>query len=621
MYTITHVDLDKNTKKAMVLEDLRDYHHFSDKIVDVPKLEHTPVADNIDFSIGILLPYNDGEDFIYQYLNKPVFMFGDETDNIIGRYRSDLFKNMSDLNLNDCAQRAWNEKRRIDTIDEVYKDGRLIFAYNVYYVREYDLLYIYSQDITDYSRLKNEDERLFYGSHEGLLTVNAKREVVRTNDKLFDMIGYTLEEFISLGSFKWIENNFEVITTDNVDTNNIVELFEEIISHTVSSLNIEVKFPKKDGKEGYLRLFAIPTRYDNKNVAQISVMDITESKEKEIHALRVQRNLNTIQDMAEIAISLYENNQINWTSEIFKILEINPDEIDSKNVNTYLDLILKEDKPIFDKAINSLNKDNPNSAVNLRVKTPKGNIKYLSMLCKSFYDVYGNCVAIVIFAQNITSQKNYEIELQENKKELEYLLEEKELLLREVHDRVKNNLQIIQSLLGLEMRYNPDNPENTVRKTYNRIQSMAFAQEQLYDEFDQENQVNAPSYIFRSVNTLLFSYKSDIEPKFDLDDIDMNVDKIIPLGLILNELTINTVQHAFPDGNEGIFSVVLKKNEDKVTLIVTDNGVGAPDDFSPVSSSNLGINIVNNLVEQLNGEVEYLSDKSGFSVLISFEDK
>ena len=325
--------------------------------------------------------------------------------------------------------------------------------------------------------------------------------------------------------------------------------------------------------------------------------------------------------MAEIAISLYENNQINWTSEIFKILEINPDEIDSKNVNTYLDLILKEDKPIFDKAINSLNKDNPNSAVNLRVKTPKGNIKYLSMLCKSFYDVYGNCVAIVIFAQNITSQKNYEIELQENKKELEYLLEEKELLLREVHDRVKNNLQIIQSLLGLEMRYNPDNPENTVRKTYNRIQSMAFAQEQLYDEFDQENQVNAPSYIFRSVNTLLFSYKSDIEPKFDLDDIDMNVDKIIPLGLILNELTINTVQHAFPDGNEGIFSVVLKKNEDKVTLIVTDNGVGAPDDFSPVSSSNLGINIVNNLVEQLNGEVEYLSDKSGFSVLISFEDK
>ena len=143
MYTITHVDLDKNTKKAIAIEDLRDYHHFSDKIVDVPKLEHTPVADNIDFSIGILLPYNDGEDFIYQYLNKPVFMFGDETDNIIGRYRSDLFKNMSDLNLNDCAQRAWNEKRRIDTIDEVYKDGRLIFAYNVYYVREYDLLYIY----------------------------------------------------------------------------------------------------------------------------------------------------------------------------------------------------------------------------------------------------------------------------------------------------------------------------------------------------------------------------------------------------------------------------------------------------------------------------------------------
>jgi two-component sensor histidine kinase/PAS domain-containing protein len=634
MYTITHIDLDKNTKKSINIKDLKDYHHCSDKKANVTPLEHTPVADNIDFSVGILIPYNDGEDFIYQYINTPIFTFGDETDDIVGRYHSDLFKNINGLGLSDCLQRAWNENRRIDTIDEVYKDNILMFAYNVYYVREYDFLYIYSKDITDYSRLKYEDERLFYGSQEGLLTVSNKREILRTNNKLFDMIGYSLDEFINLGSFKWVENNFEIITKDSVDTENLLELLDVVISHQVSSLNFEVKFPQKNGSWGYLRVFAIPTRYNGRDVAQISVMNITKTKEREIQALRVQRNLNTIQHMAGVAISLYTNNHINWTSEIFKILDLNPEEIDSEDVNTYLDLIVKEDKHIFVEKFNSLSKENPNTSFNLRIKTPKGNIKHISQLYKSFYDKDGNCNAIVIFTQDITEQKNYEIELcntlkekeeysqklQTNKEELEYLLKEKELLLREVHDRVKNNLQIIQSLLDLEIHFNPDNPKATIRKTYNRIQSMASAHEHLYSEFDSDTEINAPTYILDSVKSIFKNYKSNIEIKFELDDIIMDVEKIIPLGLILNELAINTIQHAFPNGEEGFFSVVLKENNDKITLIVSDNGVGAPDDFSPISDKNLGITIINNLVDQLDGVIEYLSDKNGFSVLISFNN-
>jgi two-component sensor histidine kinase len=220
----------------------------------------------------------------------------------------------------------------------------------------------------------------------------------------------------------------------------------------------------------------------------------------------------------------------------------------------------------------------------------------------------------------LKEKEEYSQKLQTNKEELEYLLKEKELLLREVHDRVKNNLQIIQSLLDLEIHFNPDNPKATIRKTYNRIQSMASAHEHLYSEFDSDTEINAPTYILDSVKSIFKNYKSNIEIKFELDDIIMDVEKIIPLGLILNELAINTIQHAFPNGEEGFFSVVLKENNDKITLIVSDNGVGAPDDFSPISDKNLGITIINNLVDQLDGVIEYLSDKNGFSVLISFNN-
>ena len=131
MYTLTHIDLDNNTKKNVTLRDLKEYHHFSDKIHDVKELEHSPIANNIDFSIGVLEPLDGAEDFVYVYLNRPVVKFGDKTDNIIGRSYKDLFSNVKEFNSFDCLMRAWNENRRINTIVLIYKDNNTVIQYQM----------------------------------------------------------------------------------------------------------------------------------------------------------------------------------------------------------------------------------------------------------------------------------------------------------------------------------------------------------------------------------------------------------------------------------------------------------------------------------------------------------
>lgn len=625
MYTLTHIDLDNNTKKNVTLRDLKEYHHFLDKIHDVKELEHSPIANNIDFSIGVLEPLDGAEDFVYVYLNRPVVKFGDKTDNIIGRSYKDLFSNVKEFNSFDCLMRAWNENRRINTIVLIYKDNNLLFALNIYYVREDDYLIIYSKDITDYAKLKQEHEKLFYNSKDGLLIMNYKGEVLHTNNKFFEILGYSIEDFMQVNPLSWILKNVEVISLTDEEYGNMLELLDEVISHRIKNTTFDVKYPLKNGKYGYLHVFAVPTKYENQDVAQISITDITKSKKKEIEALRLHKNLNTIQGMAKIAISSYNFKNIQWTTEIFNILDMDPSKHDYENINTYLDLILDEDRSIFDDAISKLNPDNPQISLTVRVKTFNGKIKYIAQLNKAFYDDDGNCKVVIGFIQDVTQQKVYEDKLRnalseknEYADDLELILDEKDVLINEVHDRVKNNLQIIQSILDLEMHFNPDNPSATVRKTYNRVKSMAFAHEQVYDDLDSNRVIDASVYIRQTVLTLFSYYNTKIRPVFELDNITLPLNIVIPLGLILNELCINTIQHAFDKGNEGVFSVVLKKGSENVVLIVKDNGHGAPTDFSPVSDSNLGINIINNLVSQIDGKVEYLSESTGFSVLITF---
>lgn len=189
-------------------------------------------------------------------------------------------------------------------------------------------------------------------------------------------------------------------------------------------------------------------------------------------------------------------------------------------------------------------------------------------------------------------------------------LKEKEVLLKEIHHRVKNNMQIISSLLSLQANHTgSDVAREILKESRGRVKSMAMIHEKLYHS-DDLGKLNIEDYLKNLVTDILKSYSdvsSEIQAKFDIEKLFLNIDTAIPMGLLVNELVSNSCKHAFPDG-KGNICVKLKSSDDKYTLTVSDNGVGLPGDIDPFEASSLGLQLVVSLSIQLEGDLEVLRD-------------
>ena len=205
------------------------------------------------------------------------------------------------------------------------------------------------------------------------------------------------------------------------------------------------------------------------------------------------------------------------------------------------------------------------------------------------------------FYRDITERKHAEEQIKKS-------LKEKEVLLQEIHHRVKNNMQVISSLLKLQSRQIKDNKTIAMfKECQDRIRSMALVHEKLYESKDFAN-INFNKYIKVLANSLFRSYKiySDkIALKLDVKDISLKVDHAIPCGLIINELVSNSLKYAFPNSKSGEIKITLCSDGDNdIQLVVSDNGIGIPKDLDFRNSESLGLHLVKVLVEdQLQGEI------------------
>ena len=199
-------------------------------------------------------------------------------------------------------------------------------------------------------------------------------------------------------------------------------------------------------------------------------------------------------------------------------------------------------------------------------------------------------------------------------------LKEKEVLLQEIHHRVKNNMQIISSLLSLQANHTgSEEAAEVLNESRGRVKSMAMIHEKLYHSHNL-SQLNIGEYLNNLVKHILSSYSSvssRITSNVEVDDIYLNIDTALPMGLIVNELVSNCIKHAFKDGT-GCVDVNLSPDGDGYILTVSDNGVGLPEDIDPFESNSLGLKLVNSLSIQLEGELEVLRD-SGTSFILKFK--
>ena len=202
-------------------------------------------------------------------------------------------------------------------------------------------------------------------------------------------------------------------------------------------------------------------------------------------------------------------------------------------------------------------------------------------------------------------------------------LKEKEALLKEVHHRVKNNLQIVSSLLNLQTHHMSDPASReTFRTSMDRIKSMALIHDKLYRS-ETFSSIYFPAYVSDLVRDLIGAYSlgKGINVDLDVDPVLLNIDTAIPLGLIINELVTNALKHAFPPADSGTVAVGLHRTGAGLTLTVSDNGTGLPEDIDFRNSPSLGMQLVMTLVEQIEGAIELdRGQGTGFRITFKTEE-
>ncbi len=204
--------------------------------------------------------------------------------------------------------------------------------------------------------------------------------------------------------------------------------------------------------------------------------------------------------------------------------------------------------------------------------------------------------------------------------QIKSLLSEKELLLREVHHRIKNNMATIMGLLLLQA----NSQENSsvavaLNDAANRLKSMSVLYDKLYRS-ENPGEIPAQNYLTPLVHEIVGTFHASIPIKTEIavDDFILPVRILSPLGIIINELITNSMKHAFSDRNDGLITVSAEKKDNHVTIIIADNGTGIPDSIDLENSSGFGLQLVQMLTEQIDGVVKIERDK-GTKFILEFD--
>ncbi len=286
------------------------------------------------------------------------------------------------------------------------------------------------------------------------------------------------------------------------------------------------------------------------------------------------------------------------------------------NYESWQLLVHLDDKDSAEKKLQKSVKSCEGFEIDLRMKTKSGKWLWVSTRGKAVEkDLDGSATRMVGTLNDITTRIIAE-------KKINNSLKEKEMLLKEIHHRVKNNLMIISSLLNLQSRQIKDKVSKDIfKESQNRARSMALIHERLYQSTDLKR-IDFGDYIESLSKELFHTYAGDlgrIELKINVEDIFLDINTAIPLGLIVNELITNSLKHAFPDGKMGEINIDFHPLDDHYEFSVKDNGIGFPKDLDFHNTNSMGMQMVTSLTDQIDGEIE-LNRSVGTEFKITFKD-
>jgi PAS domain S-box-containing protein len=328
---------------------------------------------------------------------------------------------------------------------------------------------------------------------------------------------------------------------------------------------------------------------------------------------------------AIFAIDL-EGKVIAWNNAIEDMTGINKEEILGTGNYSYSIPFYGERRPVLINLVlegnNEIEKEYPHvvrqeNKIISELFIPRlyeGKGAHLWFMASPLYNTRGSVIGAIESIRDVSEHKMADDKISRS-------LQEKEVLLQEVHHRVKNNLQVVSALIELQIQYMKDPRSiNALRDSQNRIRTMALIHETLYRSHDL-GQVEFATYIERLVNTLFDIYSASeetIKKVFEIANISLDVDVAIHCGLVINELVSNSFKHAFPDGRHGEIRIIFYLKNSTYHLSYSDNGVGIPEAIDFERTESLGLKLVHLLAtEQLDGTI-HLVRENGTHIFITF---
>ncbi|OWY69426.1 hypothetical protein B7486_20420 [cyanobacterium TDX16] len=354
------------------------------------------------------------------------------------------------------------------------------------------------------------------------------------------------------------------------------------------------------------------------------VRDVSDRQRSEELLRQSQERLHLILEASQIGIWDWNlhTHELKWSLQQEALFDLAPGTF-AGTYEAVLDRIYPEDRASFSEAITRALERTGEFEQEFRILNADGNVRWLAGQGKVFYDDADRAMWMTGINRNISEQKQAVARIQA-------VEQEKDFLLKEVHHRVKNNLQIISSLLSLQTNYVSDRQTLEILKSgETRIFSMALVHDLLYCSQSQNFvQINLADYIETLVNNLYstydtanFNYKR-VTLKIETEPIWVSIDIAIPCGLIINELTTNAMKHAFKKKQFGQVCITVQSQESQthnhVILKVSDDGIGLPLELDWQNTKSLGLQIVNILTNQLKGNIELTKKDFGTEFIVRF---
>ena len=477
-------------------------------------------------------------------------------------------------------------------------------------------------------------------TNEGVWVIDENNLTTFTNIKMNQILGYEEGEMTGKGLFDFMDKEGVEIAKSNLAKREI----------GISEIH-EFKLITKLGVTVWTQMNASPMFEDKKYIGALAmVTDITLKKEKEKKHIEEHRKY----------ISLFEDSPVPIWDEDFSIVKERIDELKEKGVKDfrkYFDenihdlLYCLEGLIVNDvnQAVVELNEADSKKQIlseyktlgtrkslgyakeqiiavaigktsfqqEVELKTFKGNIRHALMKWTVVKGYEENYKRVYLTTIDLTDK------IIEENKFLHRTNKEKGVLLKEIHHRVKNNLQIIMSLLNLQSRnILDDNTKRLFEVSVARVQSMSIVHELLYQSKDFEK-IDYGNYLKVLIAPLIESMKpEDKDVKIDLvvNDITLNVGTSIPLGLVINEIVTNSLKHGINESEGEIYIEMLKLENGRFQLNIGDNGIGLPKDLEVENTETLGLQLVSSLAEQLQGQLVIDTSKKGTHYVLVFEE-